>query len=755
VAQSRNQAANGGNKHQPGVSEETDLLDSNKNPTFYEGFIFVHDSNTSRGCRMKHRINQVSSRASDILRYVFITAIFFLLILSFTPHIAVANNLDNWYLRSTYQGISSVAYGNNKFVAVGPGSIQSSVLGQPGLIMTSTDGINWIKRNSATGATLHSIIRANNLFVAVGGNGPNNSSVIETSSDGISWHQRTVDTVWTSSLLSVAYGNNTFVAVGEPTYFGTTEGLIFTSADAITWTRQTIATGGHLQGVTYGNSKFVAVSSNGGIFTSTNGASWVNQINASVSFRDVAYALNTFVAVGSSGTILTSPDGRVWTSTYAVTTEVLNRIFFANNIFIALGMHGAILTSQDGKIWVNRSTDVNRVNLYGGAYGNGIFVATGADGTVLTSQNSLSWVRRLANAAQDEGVYNIDCLNNNFYIVGSGIYRSPDGKSWEKHPESCFTQVSPPKDIAYGNNKYVGVRYYATATSSDSLSWKCKNNQIFLNRITYGKNIFVAVGDSGRIVTSTDGENWDYNIRSGTTFGLFGIAYGNDRFVAVGGGGILTSLDGQQWTTTFESSIRLSNVAYGKGMFVAVGYGLIFTSTDGYTWTMRNSPATELFTGIAYSGNHFVISGDEGSILTSPDGINWEIVLNGTGPSLEGIAYCNNTFVSAANWGFILQSDSDCTYAISPNTERFSRSNAQGIITVTPSSSSCFWTATSNTSWVTITSGTSGNGNGTVSYSVAANTGGFRTGTLTIGGQTFTVNQSGNSLPWLLLLLGQ
>ncbi|MDQ4122089.1 MAG: DUF5050 domain-containing protein [Acidobacteriota bacterium] len=48
-------------------------------------------------------------------------------------------------------------------------------------------------------------------------------------------------------------------------------------------------------------------------------------------------------------------------------------------------------------------------------------------------------------------------------------------------------------------------------------------------------------------------------------------------------------------------------------------------------------------------------------------------------------------------------------------------------------------------SWLTVTSGQSGNGSGTVTYSVAQNATGLqRTGTITIAGQTFTVNQSGN-----------
>src|SRR5262249_12281318 len=43
--------------------------------------------------------------------------------------------------------------------------------------------------------------------------------------------------------------------------------------------------------------------------------------------------------------------------------------------------------------------------------------------------------------------------------------------------------------------------------------------------------------------------------------------------------------------------------------------------------------------------------------------------------------------------------------------------------------------------WFAITSGTSGTGNGTVNYSVAANNGPTRSGIITIADQTFTINQ--------------
>jgi hypothetical protein len=60
--------------------------------------------------------------------------------------------------------------------------------------------------------------------------------------------------------------------------------------------------------------------------------------------------------------------------------------------------------------------------------------------------------------------------------------------------------------------------------------------------------------------------------------------------------------------------------------------------------------------------------------------------------------------------------------------------------------SGCAWSAASNASWLTITAGTSGTGDGRVTFSAAANPdANSRTGTLTIAGQAYTVTQAGGS----------
>lgn len=86
-----------------------------------------------------------------------------------------------------------------------------------------------------------------------------------------------------------------------------------------------------------------------------------------------------------------------------------------------------------------------------------------------------------------------------------------------------------------------------------------------------------------------------------------------------------------------------------------------------------------------------------------------------------------------------------CTFSLTPTNATVGTTGGTGSVTLNASASTCAWTATSNASWITLTGNTTGTGSGTVNYSVAANTGGSRSGTISIGGQTFTVNQTGCS----------
>ena len=80
-----------------------------------------------------------------------------------------------------------------------------------------------------------------------------------------------------------------------------------------------------------------------------------------------------------------------------------------------------------------------------------------------------------------------------------------------------------------------------------------------------------------------------------------------------------------------------------------------------------------------------------------------------------------------------------CSVGVAPTAITAGRAGGAGSVNV---SGTCAWTASSGASWMTITSGAAGNGAGMVGFAIARNTtGATRTGTLTVGGTTVTIQQ--------------
>ncbi|MFC2077260.1 BACON domain-containing protein [Candidatus Bipolaricaulota bacterium] len=88
-------------------------------------------------------------------------------------------------------------------------------------------------------------------------------------------------------------------------------------------------------------------------------------------------------------------------------------------------------------------------------------------------------------------------------------------------------------------------------------------------------------------------------------------------------------------------------------------------------------------------------------------------------------------------------SQSSCSYDLAPTGRSFDHSGGTGTVDVTTPQPDCVWTAQVDVGWITITSGGSGPGSKTLSYTVAANPDGDRTGRITIAGKTHTVTQTG------------
>jgi hypothetical protein len=85
-----------------------------------------------------------------------------------------------------------------------------------------------------------------------------------------------------------------------------------------------------------------------------------------------------------------------------------------------------------------------------------------------------------------------------------------------------------------------------------------------------------------------------------------------------------------------------------------------------------------------------------------------------------------------------------CSIVLSPTSVSAGASGGSTTITIT-TSSVCNWVSISNDAFIVLTSPSSGSGSGSLTFSVAANTGAARTGSVTISGQTVTVTQAAGS----------
>ncbi|MBL8232293.1 MAG: S-layer homology domain-containing protein [Bryobacterales bacterium] len=104
----------------------------------------------------------------------------------------------------------------------------------------------------------------------------------------------------------------------------------------------------------------------------------------------------------------------------------------------------------------------------------------------------------------------------------------------------------------------------------------------------------------------------------------------------------------------------------------------------------------------------------------------------------------SNAFPGATDMVSVQLRAPACSLRLSADSASFESSGGSGLVNV-ETSPGCAWTATSNDAWVVITSGTSGNGPGTVRFDVQAGGAQSRVAVLSIAGLPFTVTQGASA----------
>jgi len=174
------------------------------------------------------------------------------------------------------------------------------------------------------------------------------------------------------------------------------------------------------------------------------------------------------------------------------------------------------------------------------------------------------------------------------------------------------------------------------------------------------------------------------------------------------------------------------------------------TVTGAFTFTLSATSANATAAGGPGSVN--VTASSQSAPWTAVSNVSWITITSGasgTGNGTVNYSVAPTTLTTSqigmltiAGQTFTV-TQAGASFTLSPPSITVPSIIGNGAVTVTSTSPAAGWTAVSNSSFLAITSGGVGTGNGTVNYSVAANTGAQRVGTLTIAGQTFTVTQAG------------
>lgn len=167
----------------------------------------------------------------------------------------------------------------------------------------------------------------------------------------------------------------------------------------------------------------------------------------------------------------------------------------------------------------------------------------------------------------------------------------------------------------------------------------------------------IGLGTDGFIRTSVDGVTWVTQTfaEPAPDSRLWGVAYGNSTYVAVGSRRlVITSPDAVTWTVQAALGVGLTtqviSVAFGAGLFAAlVNDGTdctIHSSPDGVTWTLRQTAAAQSLEYVMFASGIFVAVGAFDSIWTSPDGITWtKQIVPTSGQVFQDAAFGNDAWI--------------------------------------------------------------------------------------------------------------
>ncbi len=192
--------------------------------------------------------------------------------------------------------------------------------------------------------------------------------------------------------------------------------------------------------------------------------------------------------------------------------------------------------------------------------------------------------------------------------------------------------------------------------ASQSQQWGLANSH-FQSRL-YGVNHvngqFIAAGQHGVVLVSSDGTNWVHRDILDNSEPHSVVA--NSSIYVAAAGYIYWSTDLLQWHRVDDSPVGVVDVVWDGTAFIAVGsYGKILRSEDGAVWEALASPTSDHLRSIAWNGQYYVAVGNWTTIVHSSNGIDWYVAVVGLtiGDDFRDVAWGGGVFVTVGRSGTV------------------------------------------------------------------------------------------------------
>lgn len=304
--------------------------------------------------------------------------------LAHSPTVYTSEDGQTWTDRLSRPPFFDIAFGNGLFVGVGVATGGE----RQGYIMTSSDGLNWTEQGSHLSQPKERTYRAAASAKGVTVVGGQGKIVLLDAS------LRPTIIPMERDIFDIAYIDGRFVAVGmQERQNACGDGAIYTSPDGRDWTvqwsewtacptkiiqtdhrtfvlsRQTLISSQDLtewelrpmklpknrtvRDITWGAGRFLLLSSDRLVYTSTDGETWTTQDpHLDDDLRHISFAKDLFVISGDKN-IYVSTDGNTWgirkISTYSAPPPV-RRLYYVDGQYVGVG-GSSLIFSSTGKDW--------------------------------------------------------------------------------------------------------------------------------------------------------------------------------------------------------------------------------------------------------------------------------------------------------------------------------------------------------------------------------------------------------------------